>query len=292
MPHQQFATTTRGLNRDLPPARLYEKAKRLGVWNPTDIDFSQDKADWQGLAPEEQDLIWRLTSMFQAGEEAVTLDLLPLIQTIAAEGRIEEELYLTTFLFEEAKHTDFFRRFLDEVTGAPADLNHFHSDNYRAIFYEALPAALGALQSDRSPAAQARAATTYNMIVEGVLAETGYHAYFSALEQRGLMPGQRQGIQLLKQDESRHIAYGVYLLSRLVAEHDDVWPVIEATMNELLPPALAVIGEAFDAYEVMPFGLAEADFVDFAMGQFQKRYERLEKARGATLAAINREQLG
>ncbi|MCB0029940.1 MAG: hypothetical protein KDE28_18625, partial [Anaerolineales bacterium] len=98
MAHQHFATTTRGLNRDLPPARLYEKAKRLGIWNPSDIDFSQDKADWQGLTHEEQDLIWRLTSMFQAGEEAVTLDLLPLIQTIAAEGRIEEELYLTTFL--------------------------------------------------------------------------------------------------------------------------------------------------------------------------------------------------
>ena len=105
------------------------------------------------------------------------------------------------------------------------------------------------------------------------------------------MPGQRQGIQLLKQDESRHIAYGVYLLSRLVAEHDAVWQVIEATMNELLPPALAVIGEAFDAYEVMPFGLEESDFVDFAMGQFQKRYERLEKARGASLAEINREKL-
>ena len=30
---------------------------------------------------------------------------------------------------------------------------------------------------------------TYNMIVEGVLAETGYQGYFTALERRGLMPG-------------------------------------------------------------------------------------------------------
>ena len=48
-----------------------------------------------------------LTSLFQAGEEAVTLDLLPLIRAIAQEGRIEEEMYLTTFLWEEAKHVDF-----------------------------------------------------------------------------------------------------------------------------------------------------------------------------------------
>ena len=29
MSHTSFATTTRGLNRDLPPMRLYEKAKKL-----------------------------------------------------------------------------------------------------------------------------------------------------------------------------------------------------------------------------------------------------------------------
>ena len=288
MTHSNFVTTTRGLNRDLPPLKLYEKAKRLGIWNPSDIDFSQDKADWQKLTAEEQDLIWRLTSMFQAGEEAVTLDLLPLIQIIAQEGRLEEEMFLTTFLFEEAKHTDFFRRFLDEVTEAPADLSRYHTDNYRTIFYEALPGALQALQHDSSPVAQARAATTYNMIVEGVWAETGYHAYFAVLEKQNLMPGQRDGIRLLKQDESRHIAYGLYLLSRLTAEHAEVWPVIEDTMNELLPAALGVIGEAFDQYDEMPFGLEENDFVEFAMGQFEKRYERLEKAKSQTLAEINR----
>ena len=32
-----------------PPMRLYEKAKRLGVWNPADIDLTQDKLDWQRL---------------------------------------------------------------------------------------------------------------------------------------------------------------------------------------------------------------------------------------------------
>ena len=54
----------------------------------------------------------RLTSMFQAGEEAVVLDLLPLVAVVAAEGRLEEELYLTSFLWEEAKHVETFRRFL------------------------------------------------------------------------------------------------------------------------------------------------------------------------------------
>ena len=288
MTHQQFLTTSSGLQRHTPPMRLYEKAKRLGIWNPSDIDMTQDKADWQQLAPAEQDLLLRLTAMFQAGEEAVTLDLLPLILAIAQEGRLEEEMYLTTFLFEEAKHTDFFSRFLVEVVQAEPDLGHYHTENYHTIFYQALPQALRALQADASAAAQVRASVTYNMIVEGVLAETGYHAYFTVMEQQDILPGVRQGIRLLQQDESRHIAYGIFLLSRLIAADDGLWDLLEETMNELLPPALGVVGDAFAAYENMPFGLEESVFTEYALNQFQKRVERLEKARGASLDEIYR----
>jgi ribonucleoside-diphosphate reductase beta chain len=303
MPHTSFATTTRGLNRDLPPMRLYEKAKKLGIWNPSDIDFSKDKQDWEKFTDEEKDLCLLLLSMFVAGEEAVTLDLLPLIQAIAEEGRIEEEMYLTTFLFEEAKHTDFFRRFMDEVAfpspegvpfgddkglGVGSDLTRYHGDNYRQLFYHALPDALNTLRSAPSPASQIRASVTYNMIVEGVLAETGYQAFFTMLERNDLLPGLRKGISLLKQDESRHIAYGVYLLSRLMAEHPDEWDNLQIQMNTLLPSAIGVIGDAFARYEIVPFGLVEEDFVNYAMGQFSKRFERLEKARGASLDEINK----
>ena len=282
MPHQQFLTTTHGLRRESPPMRLYEKAKRLGIWNPTDIDFRQDRADWLSLAADEQDILLRLTAMFQAGEEAVTLDLLPLIMTIAAEGRIEEEMFLTTFLFEEAKHTDFFNRFLTEVAASSGDLGRYHTPSYRDLFYRELPQALDALRGDPSTAAQVRASVTYNMIVEGMLAETGYHAYFTVLERRNLMPGTRRGIALLKQDESRHIAYGIYLLSRLVAADDALWEVLEGRMNELLPAALGVIGDVFSAYDPVPFGLVEEDFTDYALAQFQKRVARLERAREMT----------
>ena len=48
-------------------------------------------------------------------------------------------------------------------------------------------------------------------------------------------------------------------------------------MNELLIPALGVITDAFDAYEVVPFGLEQDLFLDYATSQFNKRYERLER---------------
>jgi ribonucleoside-diphosphate reductase beta chain len=282
--HQHFVTTTRGLDRNIPPMRLYEKAKKFGIWNPTDIDLTQDKADWLKLTEDEQDIILRLTALFQAGEEAVTLDLLPLIMTIASEGRLEEELFLTTFLFEEGKHTDFFRRFLDEVVGNTGeDLSHYHTANYRALFYEALPEALDRLRVDSSPEAQIQAAVTYNMIVEGVMAETGYHAYFTTLRENDLMPGTMRGVELLKQDESRHIAYGIFLISRLVAEYPHLWDTAETTMNLLMMPAAGIIQEIFDLYDPVPFGLKVDDFMTYAMMQFQKRMARIEKARGASL---------
>lgn len=269
--------------------RLYEKAKRLGIWNPSDLDFRQDKADWQRLTPVEQDLVLRLTSLFPSGEEAVTLDLLPLIMAVAQEGRLEEEMYLTTFLWEEAKHTDFFNRFLVEVAGVNGDLNRYHTPSYREIFYEALPASLQALRDDPSPAAQVRASVTYNMIVEGMLAETGYHAYFTVLERESLMPAQRQGIHYLKQDESRHIAYGIFLLSRLISADDSLWQVAEDTFNALVMPAISIISEGLATYDdPIPFGLSEAEFTGYAMSQFEKRIARVERARGASLSDIYR----
>jgi ribonucleoside-diphosphate reductase beta chain len=288
--HEGFRTTAGGL-RDCFPLRLYQKAKRLGVWDPAALDFTQDRRDWERLDELQRETILSLTSLFVAGEEAVTLDLLPLVLAIAREGRIEEELYLTTFLFEEGKHTELFSRFLHEVADGPTDLARFHVPSYRKLFYEELPAAMGCLLTDSTPEALARASVTYNMIVEGVLAETGYHSYHESLAANGLMPTLCAVLVDVKRDESRHIAYGVYLLSRLVAEDPAVWDVIEARMQELFPYALGVVTETFERYEggVTPFGLELSTFTEYATAQFGRRYDRIARARGKTLEQIDRE---
>jgi len=281
------STAAPGLALDTFPMRLWRKAKRHGIWNPEDIDLQPDAADWQRLDAPERDVILRLSTLFQAGEESVTLDLLPLIQTIAEEGRLEEEMYLTAFLWEEAKHVEMFHRFLREVAVAEGDLAHYFTDSYRAIFCEALPTALQRLRTDPSPQAQAEASVTYNMIVEGVLAETGYYAYHHMLERNGILPGMQQAVVHLRADEARHMAYGVFLLSRLVAEHGEpVWEAIEQRLNALLPPAVGVIQELFALYDPMPFGMQVDDFLGYAMSQFEKRSRRIERARGQTLEEV------
>jgi ribonucleoside-diphosphate reductase beta chain len=294
--HEKFVTTSGGsLRHDILPMRLYHKAKRLGTWDPRSIDFSQDILDWQNLSDEEREAILSLTALFQAGEEGVTLDLLPLILAIAREQRLEEEMFLTTFLWEEAKHTEFFRRFLDEVAHDHSDLGRYHTPSYRALFYEELPRVMNVLLTDSSPEAQVRASVTYNMIIEGVLAETGYYNYYNMLERSNIMPGLRQGVGLLKRDEARHIAYGVYLISRLIAQQPDLWKIVDEEMDRLLLFALGVVKESFgDALELpaeeLPFNFQAQEYIEYATTQFMKRRSRIERARTQTVEEIYQEE--
>ncbi len=285
----RYATISgRGLDWDSVPMRLFQKAKRLGTWDPQELDFSADRGDWAAFSDTERDFLLRTLALFQAGEEGVTNDLLPLIMAIAEEGRIEEEIFLTSFLWEEAKHVEFFRRWLDEVAVARGDLESYLSPSYRQLFFVELPASLNALKTDRSVNAQIRASVTYNMIIEGVLAETGYHGFRQSLEANHKLPGLLDGIRLTARDESRHIRYGVFLLDRLINDSPDGWDVMNQRMNELLGPAMGVISEFWDGYDESdpPFGQRMETYLDYASTQFDKRMKVLERDRGKSLQEI------
>jgi ribonucleoside-diphosphate reductase beta chain len=74
------------------------------------------------------------------------------------------------------------------------------------------------LWHEQTPEVIADAATVYNMFAEGVLAETGYKSFYDGMQMIGKMPGLLEGIDHLKKDESRHIAYGTFLLQHLICE--------------------------------------------------------------------------
>lgn len=283
---QEFVSTSqRGLNKELLPYQLYQKAKRFGIWDPQDIDFSQDREDYARMTDEQKDETLRRIAGFLGGEEAVTLDLLPLIMVIAQEGRIEEEMFLTTFLFEEAKHTEFFRLVLDHI-GETGDLNHYHGDVYKKIFHEILPDSLNRLLTDKSPEAIAEASTVYNMFVEGVLAETGYYAFYEGLNKAGVMPGLMKGVGYLKTDEARHISYGTFLLQRLICEHPHVYDVIMKKMAELAPLAGQLYQGVDPAKQASAFGVRVDDLQQFSKKQLAVRMEVLARAKGQTMEEL------
>jgi ribonucleoside-diphosphate reductase beta chain len=277
-PKRVYTTlTSHGLHHDTLPMRLYHKAKKLGTWDPRDIDLTQDRQDWLNVPADSKERLRGLLLGFQAGEEAVTVDLLPLVMTIAKEGRLEEEMFLTTFLWEEAKHTEFFRRILDEVLQEQRDLHEVRSPaGGRDLFAEDLPYVMNRLLTDPSPVNQAKASVLYNMIVEGVLAETGYFSFARLLNTLNIMPGLRQGLQLIKRDESRHIAYGVFLISRLIAQDNSLWPIVEARMQEY-----------FASIEInqQENGTPETVRV-YSRQQFERRLARIGRAREQSLEQV------
>ncbi len=286
-------TNGTGLDRNSFPMKLWEKAKVYGVWNPNEFNFLADKPDWDNLSQNEKKGLMNTLAQFQAGEEAVTLDLLPLIMAIAREGRLEEEIYLTSFLWEEAKHVDGFNRFLTEVVEiGNEEIESYIMPSYMTIFHEILPESLHLLTHDPSPVNMARASVTYNMIIEGTLAETGYFVFHETLEKNKIMPNMMKFVGKLKQDESRHIAYGLYLLARIISENgDEVWDAIQDQMNKLLPLVMNLIEETYEDFEVIPFDIDPATFTTYAMGQFQKRMGKLEKARNQSVNEIAAEAL-
>jgi len=276
-----------GLNWDAFPLRLFAKGNAK-FWDPADLDFSRDAADWQALNSEQRRSSTFLVAQFAAGEEAVTQDIQPFVRAMEAEGRIGDEMYLTQFCFEEAKHLQVFRLWMDSV-GLTSDLHPYVADNpfYRQLFYDELPNSLRLLESDPSPANQVRASVTYNHVIEGSLALTGYYAWQKVCTTRGILPGMQELVRRIGDDERRHMAWGTFTCRRHVAADDSNWAVVQQRMNELLPMALGMIGWVNDQFDEQPYGLDPDEFVSYAADRAERRLGAIESARGRPVEEID-----
>jgi ribonucleoside-diphosphate reductase beta chain len=276
-----------GLNWDSLPLKLFAGGNAK-FWDPAGIDFSQDREDWQSLSELERDWATRLCAEFIAGEEAVTEDIQPFMAAMRAEGRLGDEMYLTQFAYEEAKHTQVFRLWLDAV-GITEDLHHYLDGlpSYRKIFYEELPESLATLTTDPSPAAQVRASATYNHVIEGMMALTGYYAWHKICVSRSILPGMQELVRRIGDDERRHMAWGTFTCRRHVAADDANWAVFETRMNELIPLALANTQEAFALYDEIPFDLEMDEFMQYATDKGMRRFGTISSARGRPVGEID-----
>ena len=300
----RYATSSRAFRTDILPWRLYQKGKQL-AWDPAELDFTVDAEHWRQQDERLREGVTRLATTFMVGEEAVTLDIVPLIRAVAESGRVEETLFLTTFLGDEAKHAEMFRTWFAAI-GKEGPFDAYLTNAQRAIFDEDLPRAMSRLDSDRSPEAFLDASLTYNHFVEGVLAMTGYWAWHRIFTMLNLFPGMRQGIALVQRDERRHLAYGTYLCRRIVAEHPETWGFVQERMETLRLSGLEFvsdIGSAFfdefkaaagdDAASLAQFEmLAKAmmdEFTQYGEQQLTRRLHAIGVAREQSVSDIERD---
>jgi hypothetical protein len=214
---------------------LYARWEK-GNWRATEIDFSQDRIDWQERLSEDQrrGAQWIFTLFFH-GEESVTANLSPFIEAAPSE---ETEHFLTTQQVDEARHTVFFRRFMHEVVGIGdgstgsvlAGTAPQLTWGHRKVFGR-LDEMADELRKDRSKVQLARAVALYHLVIEAGLAQSGQHMIARFLEEHDVLPGFREGIRNVSLDEQRHIAFGVRLLADLYRE--DPGPIQDAIVSTI-----------------------------------------------------------
>jgi hypothetical protein len=97
------------------------------------------------------------------------------------------------------------------------------------------------LRRDRSKPQLAAAVALYHVVIEATMAQPGQHVFERHVERTGLLPGFREGIRHVSEDEQRHIGFGVKLLSELVAEDPECRDSVAELLREVAPWTTAVL---------------------------------------------------
>jgi ribonucleoside-diphosphate reductase beta chain len=256
---------------------LYTNSKRL-AWDPAAVDLSRDAADWEMIrrdyASEEfAKQLHQLCSFFHAGEESVTSTLAPLLGAVSRLGLgVDIEMYLTSQIYEEAKHFEFFTRYFHDVLGedTAAVISELTAAP-QAVLIDDLDATTDRVRAETDPAklrvALVEAVTHYMGVVEAMLARTGYVGAGDALAARNWLPGLQEGFRLIRRDEGRHVSFGIHFIREMTSRHAELIPVVQQTFERHLPNVLGTI-QAFDyPHPIVDLGKLTQYALD-AFGQF------------------------
>ncbi|PSP66549.1 ribonucleoside-diphosphate reductase [Halobacteriales archaeon QS_1_69_70] len=228
-------------------------------------------------------------ALFGAGEEAVTEDLAPL--SVALDD-VDDQMFIASQLYEEAKHTQFFDRYWREVIYPVAEANgyekvpptdqRFFPDGYVELF-DRTEAAMERLLTDDTPENRVRAYCHYHLVVESVLAQTGYYGITTVMGPEAddaisrpdadtpHLPGLVKGINLIRSDEGRHVGFGMQKVQKHIADDG----VDEAVVQEILQELMPLVAETVSVGD----GLVDpAPLVSYASDKLTRRIEIITDA--------------
>ena len=265
-------------------------------WDPYEIDLEQDRENILENYERYEDIGAEIAiaplAMFGAGEEAVTEDLAPLAQVLED---IEDQMFITTQLYEEAKHTDFFDRYWREVVhptreevGEPRvypNEDRWYADGYLELF-DRTEEAMHRLLEEDTPENRVKAYTHYHLTVEGILAQTGYWGltkfFDGSQEELAPLPGLVEGIKDIRSDEGRHVGFGMAKVKEHVESGDVEFAVVQETIGELLPLVQETVTHMFDLvdadYDEIPGEIGPGDLAEYAITKHQDRMGQIGDA--------------
>jgi ribonucleoside-diphosphate reductase beta chain len=227
--------------------KLYQLWERQ-QWATQDLDFTQDRRDWESFSKEER--FQRMTglSAFFTGEQRVTDELGPIMRACPDE---DMRIFLSTQIADEARHVMFFDRFYQEVgvfdqadnlrERLEATAKHLNDDFVR-LFDEMLKGRVDRLAAEPEDLVSlVEAITLYHMVIEGSLALTGQHFIIDYNERMGTLPGFVEGFTNVARDEHRHVAFGARFLRDMATRDERYAEAIQRTLIEVGPVADGVL---------------------------------------------------
>jgi ribonucleoside-diphosphate reductase beta chain len=168
---------------------------------------------------------------------------------------INDQMFISSQIYEEAKHTQFFDRYWRNVVNPVAEERgygvkmpthqQFFSDGYVELF-DRTEAAMERLLDDDTPENRAKAYCHYHLVVESVLAQTGYYGFTTRFGEDETdiydddfetphLPGLVKGINFIRSDEGRHVGFGMHKVRHLIHEQGVDEDVVQDTLQSLLP---------------------------------------------------------
>jgi ribonucleoside-diphosphate reductase beta chain len=249
-------------------------------WSVAELDFSQDRDDWESLDDAGRWMRLYGLAAFFIGEQRVASELGPILR---AAPREEMRIVLSTQIADEARHVVFFDRVWEELglsTGESLDQRAAELDdrmdaNFAKLFDEVLERPIERLMAAPDDEEALAAAIAINhIVVEGMVGLTGQEVITAFNEREGTLPGFMRGLRLVSRDEHRHVAFGVRFLADLVKSEPDTARVIRRSVEEALPAATALVaGPAglpkYEDVEIM--GTTGAQMREMALAALQRR---------------------
>src|SRR5579864_1045314 len=247
-------------------------------WAVADLDFTLDRQDWlESTDIEKKATLWSHRLFFN-GEERVTSTLAPFVW---AAPTPEIEVFLSTQMVDEARHTVFFEKWWREVPRSDArnmselmkEIRPEANEGYNILFYERLPSTAQRLANDpRDFDAFVEGVTLYHIVIEATIALTGQRFELEAMREQGLTDrGFYRGFTAIARDESRHVSFGIKLLRDAVREDAARFaPLIQKTLVECLPLITGTLYSS-NARDNTEYGHTESEILQFAFDSLTRR---------------------
>jgi ribonucleoside-diphosphate reductase beta chain len=256
--------------------KLYELWERQ-QWRTQDLDFTQDRLDWEGFPDEEKfQRMYGLSSFF-IGEQKVAEELGPMMRAAPTE---EMRIFLCTQIADEARHVAFFNRFYEEVgvlesdtlPGRLEETSAHLNPKFHELFDDLLKSRVDKLARDPGDLETlVEAITLYHMVIEGMLALTGQHFIISYNEENGTLPGFVEGFNNVARDEHRHVAFGARFLREMAQFDTKYADAIQRMLIESAPAADGVLQPPWYEEGMELFGVTMDETREFAMKALQRR---------------------